>query len=125
MTGGGQSDLYLRDLQEGLTKLVTVDASGTSGGDNSQEGLALAFSGDASTLIFDSTDTNLQASDRNMLTNTYAASTAGYGVIRGEVFDDLNANGSLDSGEKGLPYWTVTLNGTPTGGECSDHGKRR
>src|SRR5262249_26347704 len=29
---GGLSDLYLRDLQEGLTRLVTVDQSGTAGG---------------------------------------------------------------------------------------------
>lgn len=37
------------------------------------------------------------------------------GTISGQKFNDLNANGSKDSGEPRLPNWTIVLNKNPNG----------
>ena len=61
------SDLYLRDLQQGLTKLVTVNLSGTvEAADGGEDNDIVQFSGDSSTLVFDSPATDLFAGDRNV-----------------------------------------------------------
>ena len=39
----------------------------------------------------------------------------GGAIINGEVYDDVNDNGTLDSGEPGLAGWTVGLTNTSTG----------
>jgi RHS repeat-associated protein len=39
---------------------------------------------------------------------------AGGAVVSGEVYDDVNDNGTLDSGEPGLVGWTVDLTNTAT-----------
>jgi len=39
---------------------------------------------------------------------------AGGAVISGEVYDDVNGNGTLDNGEPGLAGWTVDLTNTST-----------
>ncbi|MDB5307932.1 MAG: repeat-associated core domain protein [Gemmataceae bacterium] len=130
VSGSGNSgldDLYLRDLRQGLTRLVSVNQSGTAGGNADQAGQPFALSGDSGTLFFGSTDSNLYPGDRNGLVtkpaNVFAVPTAGYGSISGQVFNDLNANGAPDSGEPGLPYWTVFLdangNGALDPGEAS------
>ncbi len=116
------NDLYLRDLQLGVTRLVTVDQSGTAGGNADQMGQPFEFSGGSATLFFDSADSNLYPGDRNgLVTNQYisvsdvfAVSTAGFAGISGQVFNDLNGNGN-DNGEPGLAYWTVFLDSNKNG----------
>ena len=48
----GSYDLYVRDLQKGTTKLITVNASGTASGNANENATpsALFFNGDGSTL---------------------------------------------------------------------------
>jgi RHS repeat-associated protein len=123
-------DLYLRDLQQGSTRLVSVNQSGTTGGNADQTGQPVAFSGDSSALFFGSADSNLYPADRNGLTtngydsvaDVFAVHTAGFSSISGQAFNDLNANGA-NGGEPGLSYWTVFLdankNGTLDPGEES------
>jgi RHS repeat-associated protein len=117
---GGLNNLYLHDLQEKATRLVTVNDSGTASGDIKEDGIPYRFSGDGSTLVFDSPSSDLYADDRNGQGDVFATSTAGFSSIRGEVFNDLNANGALDAGEPGLPYWTVFLDLHGTGKLTTD-----
>ena len=107
--GSGSPDLYLRDLQGGFTKLVTVNLSGTASAAGNEDDSVVQFSGDSSTLIFSSLATDLFAGDRNYKTNIYAVPTAGFSSISGQVFSDTNGNGAIDNGEPGLQYWTVYL----------------
>ena len=115
-------DLYIRDLQDGLTRLVSASQSGTGGGRGNQYNQPVTFSGDSGTLAFNSDDTNLYPDDHNKAVDVFAVKTAGYGRITGQVFNDLNGNGANNS-EPGLPYWTVFLdankNGTLDAGEES------
>ena len=116
MDGNGSApDLYLRDLQQGFTKLVTVNLSGTASAAGNEDDSVVQFSGDSSALIFSSLATDLFAGDRNYKTNIYAVPTAGFSSIRGQVFSDVNGNGEIDSGEPGLEYWTVYLTTNDSG----------
>ena len=104
----GNMDLYVRDLQEGLTRLVTVNQSGTAGADTDESSDNVQFSGDSSTLVFDSAATNLIAGDFNTLSNVFAEPTAGFSSISGQVFDAGNGNAGLQS-------WTVYLDANGNG----------
>jgi uncharacterized protein (DUF2141 family) len=44
------------------------------------------------------------------------------GSICGMKFNDLNGNGSMDSGETGLPNWTIKLTGPTTSTAVTDKG---
>ncbi|MDB5385913.1 MAG: hypothetical protein JWM11_1559 [Planctomycetaceae bacterium] len=108
--GGGQ-DLYLRDLQQHLTKLVTVNQSGTASGnaDSSSSNATNLFSTDGSTLIFDSSASDLLPGDRNELNDVFAYQVAGFGSISGHVFDDSNHDGMQENGEAGVPYTPIFI----------------
>jgi RHS repeat-associated protein len=114
---GNFSDFYVRNLQTGVTILATADASGV-GGQNTLGG-TYVLSADGSVLAFVTGASNLFAGDRNGSTtgpnptgtpDVYAATTTpGQGTISGQVFDDVNGNGSKDPGDSGLAGWTVYL----------------
>ena len=122
---GGQYDLYIRDLQQNTTKLVTVNLSGTAGANANEYNDHVQFSGDSSTLFFDSPALDLIAGDTSgsrggpygyqPAVQVYAVPAAGFSSISGQVFNDQNGNGAPDSGEPGLRYWTVFLDLHGTG----------
>ncbi len=123
--GSSGGDLYVRDLQQRLTKLVSVNQSGTASGNatgNSNE-YTYRIAGDGSAVFFDGNESDLFANDRNGQRDAFAAATAGYSTIRGQVFNDANNNGVKDGGEAGLRFWTVYLdtnnNGKLEAGETS------
>jgi RHS repeat-associated protein len=109
----GSFDLYLRDLQQGTTRLVSVNQSGTAGGNRDQASQPVIFGGDG-TLAFSSNDSDLYPGDRNNGTDVFAVATAGFSGLGGQVFNDLNGNGADDS-EPGLPYWTIFLDANKNG----------
>lgn len=57
------TDIFLRDLQTGVTKLVSVNAAGTGPGDGPSDGAIV--SGDGRYVVFASQATNLVAADTN------------------------------------------------------------
>ena len=112
--GPSGSDLYIYDLHQGLIRAVSINQSGTAGGNASQDtglvesdGSKVTFSGDSGTLVFDSAASDLVIGDRNRQSDVFAVPAAGFSTIAGQVFADNNANGTADGGEAGLPYWTV------------------
>jgi YD repeat-containing protein len=115
-----QGELFERDLKQGLTKLVSYNQSGTAGGNAGEATDNVQLSGDGTTLVFDSTATDLFAGDRNYQTNIFATPSTGFSSISGQVFNDRNGNGSQDTGETGLPYWTVFLDLHGTGKISAD-----
>jgi Tol biopolymer transport system component len=122
--GNGSSyDLYARDTQAGLTKLLTANQSGTAGANADESGDIVELSGDGSTVVFESSASDLFAGDRNYQEDIFAATTAGHSSIGGQVFNDANGNGTQDGGETGRQYWTVFAdtngNGTLDAGEPS------
>ncbi len=114
--GGGQ-DLYVRDLQQNLTKLVTYGFSGTASGNGNSNSSSYNYriAGDSSAVYFDAEVSNLFAGDHNGQRDVFGTSTAGYSLIRGQVFRDANGNGSKDGGDKGLSYWTVYIDANANG----------
>jgi hypothetical protein len=60
---GAQVDIFVRDLQTGVTSLVSVPASGTSGGNGFSANPGI--SSDGRYIVFDSVASNLVASDSN------------------------------------------------------------
>jgi RHS repeat-associated protein len=115
--GSSGQDLYVRDLQQSFTKLVTTNQSGTASGNANTNSSSFDYriSGDSSTVFFDGDVSDLFAGDRNYQTDVFAAPTAGYSSISGQVFNDGNGNGTQDAGEGGLPYWTVYLDANGNG----------
>src|SRR5207253_3251685 len=87
-------NLYLRDLQQGLTKPVNSNQSGTASGNQDESaGLAL-LSADGSTVVFNSSASDLFAGDRNRADDVLAVPSAGFSTIRGQVFNDLDLSGT-------------------------------
>jgi hypothetical protein len=116
----GHDDIYMRDLKTGMTKLITYNQSGTAGANAEESGDNLQISADDSTLVFDSTASDLYAGDRNGEPDVFATSPSGFSSISGEVFNDPSGNGVLNIGEAGLPYWTVFIDLHGTGQLTAD-----
>lgn len=113
--GFQQQDLFLRDLQLGLTKALNVNQSGTATGNASQFSGIVRLTDDGRTVAFTTGAGDLVIGDRNGVNDVVATPTAGFGTISGRVFHDENANGTKDGGEVGLPYWTVFLDADGNG----------
>jgi Tol biopolymer transport system component len=102
------TDIYVRNLQAGTTSLVSASTSGTGGGNGDSSDVQL--SADGGTVVFNSDAANLYAGDTNAHTDVFFASTgAGFGRISGEVFSDLDGDGTQQTGEPGLAGVTVFL----------------
>jgi len=116
-------NLYLRDLKQAATTLVSANIAGTGGGDTYNGGVGVtsaAFSGDDSTLVFTSTQYDLIAVDGSNQPELFAyavntGSGPGKWSISGEAFNDLTGSGQLKTGDPGLPGWTVYLDTTGAG----------
>lgn len=113
--GNNGADLYLRDLQRGITVLASYNNSGTASGDvgptTGQEGHGGGYhlARETPTVIFDGAVTNLVHGDRNWASDIFAYTYRGAGSIAGTLFNDLDSNGVRDAGENGIAYWTVYL----------------
>lgn len=95
--GSGAADLFVRDLQQAATTWVSIDASGTVGGASDNGNGAIFFSSDGSTVLFDTATDNLVGSDPNGTTDVFAAPVAVGSAIRGQVFNDRDADGVRDN----------------------------
>lgn len=113
---GSSEDIFVGDLQQGLTKLLTANESGTATArmDLATDALSPHFSRDGRSVLFDSDVPNFYIGDRNNQKDIVAFTTAGYSSIAGTVFDDRNRNGVNDS-ESGLPFWTAFIDTNSNG----------
>ena len=93
----------------------TYNQSGTVSGNNNDFNSNVQISGDDSVVLFDSPAGDLFPGDRNENPDVFAITTAGLSSLSGQVFNDANGNGSSDSGEQGLQYWTVYLDANDNG----------
>ncbi|MCA1683622.1 MAG: hypothetical protein LC708_00605, partial [Actinobacteria bacterium] len=107
--------LYVRDLTRGTTTLASANDSGT--GAANRDATNQSVSADGSTVVFESTATDLDVRDTNGQSDVFAfhAVVAGTAAIRGRVFDDANGNGAADPGEAGLAGVTVFLDANGNG----------
>ena len=115
---GGGDDLYVRDLQLGVTDLVSINDSGTaSGDDDASPGNVRrrVFTTNGDTLFFTGNPTDLVVADRNSSTDVFAYTFAGAGQIRGTVFYDFDHDGIRDAGDTAVPFWTVYLDANANG----------
>ncbi len=121
-TFDGSENLYIRDLQAGTTTLISANLSGTGGGtvlpQNRQNDLNpgvnnFAINADGSVVAFSSDQYDLVEGEEyptsNVFVYTQGVTPPTTGAIDGQVFDDLNGNGTIDPGENGLAGWTVYL----------------
>ncbi len=65
----GQSDIFVRDLQSGITTLVSVDSAAVQANDYSEQ---VSISGDGRFISFHSSATNLVANDTNNAGDVFA-----------------------------------------------------
>jgi hypothetical protein len=65
----GQADIFVRDMQAGMTSLVSVNSSGTTSGNNSS--VAATLSADGQAVAFESIASNLAANDTNNLSDVF------------------------------------------------------
>jgi Tol biopolymer transport system component len=104
-------DLYVRDLDNQTTTLVTRNSptgmTGTGGDDPvlSADGQVLAFT----------SDFRLDAGDANAFDDVYMYRPDPGASIRGQVFEDQNANGMRDPNEPPLANWHVFLDANSDG----------
>jgi RHS repeat-associated protein len=108
---GAHADLYVRDLADGITTLVSVSHTGTTGANSviaSGTALRRTLAADG-TLFFTGQPNNLVPGDRNNANDVFAWRFEGGGQIRGTLFDDANGSGVQDGGETGIPHWTVYI----------------
>ncbi len=121
-TFDGSENLYLRDLQAGTTTLVSANLSGTGGGtvlpqnrqtDPNPGVNNFAINADGSAVAFSSDQDDLVEGEEYVTSNvflyTQGVTTPTKGSIDGQVFDDVNGDGTIESGENGLAGWTVYL----------------
>ncbi len=111
-TGNTTWDLYVRDLQTGITALVSYNNSGTASANQgtSPNGAAVQFLvTDQGQVLFTSPAGDLVNGDRNVTDDVFGYSIVGAGSISGTLFNDANGNGTQDASEVGIPFWTVYL----------------
>ena len=118
----GSENLYIRDLQDGTTTLLSANRFGTGGGtvlpqnrqNDPNPGVnSFAINADGSVVAFSSDQYDLVQGEEyptsNVFVYTQGVTPPTTGVIDGQVFDDSNGNGTIDSGENGLAGETVYL----------------
>lgn len=102
----GRKDIFYRDLQTGVTKLVSVNSSGTGGGNGDSENPAIsadgryvAFQSRASNLVANDSNTFLDVFVRDMqtgVTTLVSVNSAGTGSGNGDSFTPtISANGKV------------------------------
>jgi hypothetical protein len=92
----GSPDVFVRDLDQDVTYLASVNASGTAAGNGYSGGNLTEISNDGSTALFGSTSTNLTANDTNTYQDIFVRSlTAGTTALASVTPDGLH------SGDKG------------------------
>lgn len=103
------ADVYVRDLIDGTTKLITTNLSGTTGStvDQSDNKLFLGLDG---TVVFHSPASDLVADDRNYTADVFAQNVAGRGTVSGQVFNDRNASTAQDLANG--PGYALAFDGT-------------
>jgi Tol biopolymer transport system component len=93
------SDVYLRDLVAGTTTLVSVNGTGTNGG-NGKSGSSLAFSPDGTEIVFTSTASDLGPTDTNTCPIANVTNTECEDVYVRDLVDGTTTLVSVDaSGE--------------------------
>ncbi len=88
-TTTGQFNIYLRDRTSGTTEIMSVDASGNEGDDNS---FTPVISGDGSTVAFLSSATNLVAGDGNAVYDVFVRAYNNEASIERVSVDTLGAD---------------------------------
>lgn len=119
--GGGRPDLYLHDLQTGLTTLVTFNNSGT-GSTNGTSFIYFRLTTGGG-VVFESNGSDLVNGDRNkigLFNNNNPdvfvfTNRGGVATLSGKLFRDDNANGTQDGAETGLPFGTLYLDANNNG----------
>jgi uncharacterized protein (DUF2141 family) len=91
------------------------DANVTGSGTYVNKTLTLANVAKGTTIDFSIGENNSGASDDTIFTETITQAPTPTGKISGTVFSDTNANGKLDTGEKGLAGETVYIDTQKTG----------
>lgn len=102
----GRKDIFYRDLQTGVTKLVSVNSSGTGGGNGdsqkpaiSADGRYVAFQSRASNLVANDSNTFLDVFVRDMqtgITTLVSVNSTGTGSGNGESHTPtISANGKV------------------------------
>jgi len=66
----GKEDVFVRDLQTGVTTLVSANSAGTSGGNNNS--FSSSISADGGVVMFSSSANDLVTNDTNTTTDVYA-----------------------------------------------------
>ncbi|CAN5528881.1 hypothetical protein BH11PLA2_BH11PLA2_49400 [soil metagenome] len=112
---GGEADVYVRNLANGVTTLATANQSGTAGGSGSGIGYRFLFTNNNQTLLFDSNAPDLTPGDRNGVTDVFTFDLTGTATITGSVFRDDNTNGVQDGTEPGLAGLPVFLDAIANG----------
>jgi RHS repeat-associated protein len=122
---GGGDDLFVRDLETGVTDHVSVNDSGTATGNNDaspgNQRLRI-FTANGETLFFNGNPSDLVVADRNATNDVFAYTFEGAGQIRGSLFNDTDRDGTQDADEAALAYWTVYLDANSNG--RFDEGER-
>ncbi len=113
---GGEPGLagWTVNLVQGTTTLsVVTNASGaytfTGVGPGSYTLSEVVQSGFVQTAPAANVYTFTTSSGLNVAGGSFGNTVPASGSVSGEVYNDLNGNGALDSGEPGLAGWTVTL----------------
>jgi uncharacterized protein (DUF2141 family) len=126
-TAGVAGQLYLRDLAAGTTTLVSANQARTGGGvtlvNNGSNGFqgvtAFALSDDASTVAFTSNQDDLVDNEYLVPINVFiyqkTVTNPTTGSIVGEVFNDLNGDGTPEAGEAGIAGVTVYIDSDSVG----------
>lgn len=100
------TDLYVRDLQTGVTRLISKNRAGTaSGNDRTTASSGPFIVLDDGRIIFTSYASDLAAVfDANELTDAFLDDplAPSGGLLRGTVFEDSDSDGTRDAGENGV-----------------------
>ncbi|MDQ2972891.1 MAG: hypothetical protein M3Q79_00200 [bacterium] len=88
------TDIYIKDLQTGIIRLVSADAGGTIGNGSSQT-VNIAVSADGQYVTFNSLATNLVTGDTNGLLDTFVKNTVSGEIVRLSVdVNGIQGNGN-------------------------------
>jgi hypothetical protein len=98
-----KGDIYRKDMNDGTLELVSADAAGTLGDDESTSPL---ISADGNIVVFASAATNLLASDNNDAIDVFTKNMTSQAVTRVSV--------ATDGTELGAPSGSPSINGDAT-----------
>lgn len=115
-------DLFVYDVPSQTTTLVSINQSGTGTANRGVHHQVPLVSDDGSVIVYASESSDLAPLDINGRMDLFAYTREiGSSSLRGEVFADLDGDGTRDPDEEPLSGWKVFLdidgNGTPSNGE--------